>query len=117
MGQGKLVERKSGFSFSLIRLLDASFVREYPMSVVRKFISSRLVKETLAGTVAQLICYVAAIALLGLGIWLLPGLVETRTDFVFGILLLTTVSLLLATLGSLSGLAESIARGKIEPPR
>jgi hypothetical protein len=87
------------------------------MSAVNKVLNSRLVTHTLAGTVAQLCCYLASFVVLLLGLWLVPGWLHTSRDMVFAILLLATVSLLLATLGSLSGLAATLKRDKIEQPR
>jgi hypothetical protein len=84
------------------------------MSTVSKYLGSRFVKETLSGTVAQLICYLLAISVLGLGVWLLPQWLESSRDVVFGILILTTVSLLLATLGSLAGLIKPPGPGKTD---
>jgi hypothetical protein len=83
-------------------------------SAVNKVLTSRVVTHTLSGTAAQLACYLAAVVVLLLGLWLVPGWVTTSRDMVFAILLLATVSLLLATLGSLSGLAATLKRDKIE---
>jgi hypothetical protein len=63
-----------------------------------------------ASRVAQLLFYIASIGVLGLGIILIPLVAETRRELVFGILLLATVSLLLATLGSLSGIAATLRK-------
>jgi hypothetical protein len=63
-----------------------------------------------ASRIVQLIFYIAAVGVLGLGIWLIPGVAQTRRELVFGILLLATVSLLLATMGSLSGIAAMLKK-------
>jgi len=84
------------------------------MRAVHKFLNGRFVQRVLSGRVAQLVCYLAAVSVLCIGLWILPAWVHSSRDWVLAVLILATVSLLLATLGSLSGLAEALKRGKIE---
>lgn len=66
--------------------------------------------HTPPGRVTQLSFYLAAVVVLCLGLWLAPGVVQSRRAHIFAILLVATMSLLLATLGSLTALAAALKK-------